>query len=257
LIRVSITLPDSVEPPRVGVVDQTRDAAATAAINVLAAVPYVAAVLGGGAVGATVMSVADSLAVPLWLSVLFAVAPAFSAGVVVRTACSVVRPTGRRTVDETLYVWGDRAATWAGWPPLTEAPAAVNGPVTQLRVRVGNEATKIQWLWSRRPVSCLAYCLLRPVPAAHTRRRMFERALRGEDLRTPAVAKLASRAVLMADFVERHGPATTWSAGTYDEYGNRLAHLDATARGVRPPWMADPTGETIARPGDPRPGSAA
>jgi len=257
LIRVSITLPDSVEPPRVGVLDKTRDAAAAAAINLLAAVPYVAAVLGGGAVGATVVSVADSLAVPLWLGVLFAVAPAVSAGFVVRTACSVVRPTGGRTVDETLYVWGDRAATWAGWPPLAEAPAVVHGPLAQLRVRVGNEAAKIQWLWSRRPSSCLAYCMLRPFPAARARRSLFERALRGEDLRAPAMKQLGNRAALVADFVERHGPATTWSAGTYDEYGHRLAHLDATARWVRPAWMDDHTGETIARPGDPRPGSAA
>lgn len=256
---MSITLPDPVERSRPDAllrVRRWRDMAATAAIEFLAAVPYVAAVLGGGAVGATVVSVADSLAVPLWLGVLFAVAPAVSAGFVVRTACSVVRPTGGRTVDETLYAGGDRAATWAGWPPLAEVPAVLDSPLARIRVCVGNEVAKVRWLWSRRPASCLAYCLLRTVPAAHARRRVFERALHGQDLRTPAVKQLAARAALMTDFVERHGPATTWSAGTYDEYEHRLAHLDAMVRRVRPAWMADYTGETVARLGD-RPGSAA
>lgn len=63
---------------------------------------------------------------------------------------------------------------------------------------------------------------------------------------TPAMSTFSTRAALVADFVERHGPANTWMPEVHAEFANRIDHA-ASAIPNLPPWMADYTGETIAR----------
>ncbi|MYW00048.1 hypothetical protein [Streptomyces sp. SID3343] len=77
---------------------------------------------------------------------------------------------------------------------------------------------------------------------------LYLRAMR-ED--TPPMSQFSTRAALVADFVERHGPANTWMPEVHEEFAHRVEHA-ASELPFLPAWMADFTIEMIARP-DARP----